>query len=602
MGRIAEQEIERLKSEVSVEELARARGVELKRHGNDLIGLCPFHDDHEPSLVISPEKNLWHCLGACQAGGSVIDWVMRAEGVSFRHAVELLRAELPALAASSSSGPVKRSTILRPGSGDLCRLPLPTSPEAEDRELLGQVITYYHETLKQSPEALSYLERRGLRSSEMIERFRLGYANRTLGYRLPARNRSDGQKIRGSLQQLGILRESGHEHFNGSLVIPIFDEHGHVVEVYGRKIRHDLRPGTPLHLYLPGPHRGVWNLEALHASQEIILCEALIDALTFWCAGYRNVTSAYGIEGFTAEMLSAFNRFGIQRVLIAYDHDEAGERAAKLLADRLLAKWIACSRILFPRGMDANEHALKLPPAQKSPGSSPGQALGQLIRHAIWLGKGTCPELVERGEMEQATKEEEALAQVGPGMEPVTASPMDRAAKGEKDSSEDEEVAKPEPIASLPEPLSPLVAGADLPAAPPLPPASSEEIPVEVKSLPRTGSEGKEIVIRLGDRHWRIRGLSRNLSFDQLKVNLLAAREEGFFVDSLDLYSARARAAFIKQAAGELGLKEDLVKKDLGKVLLKLEELQEEKIARTLEPKEKPWSSPKRRGPRPAGS
>ena len=51
------------------------------------MGLCPFHDDREPSLVISPEKNLWHCLGACQAGGTVIDWVMRAEGISFRHAV-----------------------------------------------------------------------------------------------------------------------------------------------------------------------------------------------------------------------------------------------------------------------------------------------------------------------------------------------------------------------------------------------------------------------------------------------------------------------------------------------------------------------------------
>jgi len=65
--------------------------IQLKRHGTDLIGLCPFHDDHEPSLVITPDKNLWHCLGACQTGGTVIDWVMKAEGVSFRHAVELLR-------------------------------------------------------------------------------------------------------------------------------------------------------------------------------------------------------------------------------------------------------------------------------------------------------------------------------------------------------------------------------------------------------------------------------------------------------------------------------------------------------------------------------
>ena len=68
------------------------------------MGRCPFHDDKTPSLVITPEKNLWHCLGACQVGGSVIDWVMRAEGVSFRHAVELLRSDISFLAAELPKG------------------------------------------------------------------------------------------------------------------------------------------------------------------------------------------------------------------------------------------------------------------------------------------------------------------------------------------------------------------------------------------------------------------------------------------------------------------------------------------------------------------
>jgi DNA primase len=70
-----------------------SQGIVLKKHGQDYLGLCPFHDDKEPSLVISPEKNLWHCLGACQIGGSVIDWVMKTEGLSFRHAVELLLSD-----------------------------------------------------------------------------------------------------------------------------------------------------------------------------------------------------------------------------------------------------------------------------------------------------------------------------------------------------------------------------------------------------------------------------------------------------------------------------------------------------------------------------
>ncbi len=278
MARIPEAEIERLKREVSLERLVEARGIQLQRHGADLHGLCPFHPDKSPSLVVTPSRNLWHCLGACQMGGSVIDWVMKMEGVSFRHAVELLREDHASIATAATVQPVKRSTVQK--------LETPLERDADDRELLRQVINYYHETLKASPEALAYLERRGLQHPDVIERFKLGYANRTLAYRMPQRNRAAGAELRGRLQQVGILRESGHEHFNGSLVIPVFDEHGAVAEVYGRKIRDDLRPGTPLHLYLPGQHRGVWNLEALQASHEIILCEALIDALTFWTAGY----------------------------------------------------------------------------------------------------------------------------------------------------------------------------------------------------------------------------------------------------------------------------------------------------------------------------
>jgi DNA primase len=68
MPRIPDEVIERLKREVSLERLAEARGIELARHGADLIGRCPFHDDKTPSLVISPKKNLWHCLGACSTG------------------------------------------------------------------------------------------------------------------------------------------------------------------------------------------------------------------------------------------------------------------------------------------------------------------------------------------------------------------------------------------------------------------------------------------------------------------------------------------------------------------------------------------------------
>ncbi len=242
MARVPEAELERLKAEVSVERLAEARGVTLRRQGADLIGLCPFHEDHEPSLVISPTKNLWHCLGACQSGGSPIDWVMRERGVSFRHAVELLRADLP---FAAEARPLRGGTVRT--------LAAPVEVGADDQELLSQVVGYYHRTLQESPEALGYLEQRGLRSQEAVDRFQLGFANRTLGLRLPLGNRKSGAEIRARLQRLGILRESGHEHFNGSVVVPVIDAVGRVVEMYGRKMTPNLRAGTPLHLYLPGP-------------------------------------------------------------------------------------------------------------------------------------------------------------------------------------------------------------------------------------------------------------------------------------------------------------------------------------------------------------
>jgi DNA primase/energy-coupling factor transporter ATP-binding protein EcfA2 len=548
MARIPDHELEQLKAQVSVQRLVEAKGVTLARHGADLHGRCPFHDDRTPSLVISPTKNLWHCLGACQTGGSAIDWVMKAEGVSFRHAIELLRGDAPL------TGPVVKQATVR-------KLVAPVNVDADDAALLAQVIGYYHDTLKQSPEALAYLEQRGIRSEEAIDRFQLGFANRTLGLRLPAMNRKAGAEVRTRLQRLGVLRESGHEHFNGSLVIPVCaahgganaastgcagaaDEAGQVVEVYGRKITPGLRPGTPLHLYLPGPHRGVWNAEALQASREIILCESLIDALTFWCAGYRNVTASYGVGGFTDEHLAALREHGTQRVLIAYDRDDAGEQAATTLAAQLMRDGIDCYRIQFPKGMDANDYALKVTPAVKS--------LGVVIRKAEWLGNGAPRS--ERATATAVSRDEETAASERLPALPLVAAVERNAAAKEEAAEVIEAVALPaSPVPSLP-----------------------TNVPVEVSE--------REAVLALGDRRYRVRGLPKNLAYDTLKVNLLVSRESRFYVDTLDLYAARARGNYITQAAVELGLAEDVLRADLGRVLLQLETLQDAAIKTTLAP------------------
>ncbi len=541
MARVSEAEIQRLKREVSVERLAEARGVKLKKHGKDLIGLCPFHDDHEPSLVVTPDKNLWHCLGACQAGGSAIDWVMKAEGASFRYAVELLREGLPSLAAES---PSKRRP---PKLGSVRKLPVVGAASADNAALLLDVVDYYHQTLLESPEALEYLAERGIRNQEAIARFRLGFANRTLGYRLPAKNRHQGAELRGRLVELGVYRQSGHEHLTGSLVIPIFDESGAVAGMYGRKINQNLRAGTPLHLYLPGPHRGVWNWEALRDSKEIILCESLIDALTFWCAGYRNVTAAYGVEGFTGDHRRAFAKWGTERVLIAFDRDEAGDRAAEKLSAELEENGIATARVLFPKGMDANEYALKVGPAEKS--------LGLVLRQAEWLGSGKPAVIVEAPEPAAAE-----LAQVDAG-DAVEVVEADAGAVSD-------EVIEPEGAergTTLDPPRSDVAESEHLPS-----------LAADLPAAPEPELAGDDLVFRFGDRRWRVRGFSKNTGPEQLRVNLHVSRPGGaFHVDTVELYSARQRAVFTKQASDELAVEERVVKRELGAVLLKLEERQE---------------------------
>lgn len=179
MPRISEAELARLKDTVSIVSLVQTHGVELRKAGADLVGRCLFHDDKTPSLVVTPGKNLWHCLGACQAGGSVVDWVMRAHGVAFRHAVELLRDGMPTgPSPSTSSSSSSSSTTAAPGSAPkrstVRRLSAPVQASAADGELLAQVVGFYARTLTESPEALEFLRRRRIAHPEALATFQLG--------------------------------------------------------------------------------------------------------------------------------------------------------------------------------------------------------------------------------------------------------------------------------------------------------------------------------------------------------------------------------------------------------------------------------------------
>jgi hypothetical protein len=600
MALIPEEEIARLKRAVDLAAVVRARGVALQPQGGDLVGLCPFHDDHDPSLRVTPGKGLWRCM-SCQATGNVIQFVQKFDGVSFRHACELLKTgQFAALAGPAA--PVKKSTVPK--------LPSPLAADADDQAALRQVLDYYHERLKENPAALAYLKKRGI-TAEAIATFRVGFVDRTLGLRLPQKNRAEGAALRERLTRLGILRDTGHEHLRGRVVFPVVAEsgvpspqgdnspQGTIGTVYGRAIddggKHDR------HLFLPGPQRGIFNPAALR-SAEVILTEGIIDALTFWCAGFRNVTTGYSAKALPEELLAALVAAKVRRVVIAYDRDKAGDEGAAEVAAQLGPYGVECLRVLFPHSQDANSYALAVTPPESrgANATTVGQSLGVLLRAALPLGEQALPAPVLRGVVAATSKTEvssdtsrapsslaaKAAVEAAPvAREPVPPSTPSEAAKEEARPCEHGHAAgvAPERSAGVNGSGRPLGA-ADHNEKPSAPVAAVSAVDV-------LKNEPDEIELGIGDRRYRVRGLAKNPGFESLRVTLRAACGESpggsprWHLDTLDLCSARQRESFIAAAAGETLLKPELLKRDLGQVLGALEEMQETRLKAEAAPK-----------------
>ena len=558
MPMIPEGEIEAIKRTVDLAALVRSRGVELRGgSGGNLIGRCPFHDDKLPSLVVTPAKGLFRCMSpTCGATGNAIQFIMKKDGLSFRHAVELLRA--PSAAAFTSA--VKTVRVL----------PAPVERGADDGTLLRQLVDYYHERLMDpnaGRAARAYLQSRGLGKEEALRAHKIGFADRTLGLRLPSKNRVAGADIRARLEKLGVYRASGHEHFNGCVVMPVFDAAGEVAELYGRKIVPKQSTGV-YHLYLPGPHRGWWNRDALK-SREVILCEALIDALTFWENGFANVTAAYGAEGFTQEMEDAFAAAKLERVFIAFDRDEAGEAGAKKVAARLMARGIECRQVLFPHGQDANQYARKTTPADK--------ALAVLLNASAFIGRGcqTAPRSAP-----------EAKRDASP---PTADAPANKAGASVRDKVPSKPEVSVDAAAACPDgglshvtrAPSSLAAKAAVaaPTRTPTEEAAKKENPSSAATLRQAGEHW---FFDADGREYRVGGLEKTLGTDALKITLRLKTGERFHLDALDLAKDAERRRFVERAAEETALHVDLIRRDIARLLLAVEQTQAE-LARPAE-------------------
>jgi len=337
LKRFSEEEIKEVKS-IPLELILIDRGFKLEKQGSSLKTLCPFHSDKTASLTINVKTNLFKCFG-CGVAGSNIDFLMKHSGLNFVDAVATLKEKhSPLIDSRAIQVPEKKELDLF---------------SVENQNVLIEFVSYCHKNITSNKEALKYLEKRKLIEPTMLKEFSIGYCDKLLYNKLPDAGTKEGKAIRTSYKEIGLLGDLGHLHFAGHIIFPIFDKEGRIVEIYGRRLYN--KPDLSKHKYLPNPHHGIFNYKCL-ISKEIILCESIIDALSFWCHGYRNVTASYGAEGFTQEQLELFIDHKIKKVYLAFDNDKGGNIGSEKVKVKLDLYGIESQRLILPEGQDINDY------------------------------------------------------------------------------------------------------------------------------------------------------------------------------------------------------------------------------------------------------
>ncbi len=325
---VEKEHIDNIKQTVDLVPFMKSCGIDLKKVGLNYRGHCPFHKDTSPSLTVNPQDNLWNCFG-CDAGGDVIRFVELHDKVEFKEAVQILSSQ-----ASTTAKKAVKEKKIEPSA-------CPAERRIKDQKLLARVVNYYQHTFTEDNRGLEYLKERGVNDLASMKDFGVGFVNGSLRDILP----DDDQVIK-TLKKLGLLNKKGNEVFYNSVVFPLYDNDGAVVSLYGRNVD---EKSELTHLYLPGPHRGLINPARSSAkrSSSILLTESIIDALTLYDQGFKNVIPAYGVNGLTEDHLFLFNS-AVKEIYIIFDADEAGKEGAEKTASLLKEKNIIAHIVLLP--------------------------------------------------------------------------------------------------------------------------------------------------------------------------------------------------------------------------------------------------------------
>lgn len=312
--------LEELKIRNNIEDVISAH-VALKRAGSNLVGLCPFHNEKSPSFTVFPATRGFYCFG-CGAGGDVITFVMKTENLDYIGAVEFLakRAgiEMPEDEhRSKNENGVKKARVL-----------------AMNRD----AARFYHSMLSTpyGEVGLSYLRSRGL-SDAVIRRFGLGFAPDEFALRknlfldhMHSLGYTDKELVGGFL--CAVSRKNGRVYpiFRNRVMFPVIDTQGEVV-AFGGRVMDDSKPkylnssDTPA--FKKSRNLYALNFARSHCAERLILCEGYMDVIAVHAAGIPSAVATLGtaITGEQAHIMARYTK----EVVIAYDMDDAGRRAAE---------------------------------------------------------------------------------------------------------------------------------------------------------------------------------------------------------------------------------------------------------------------------------
>lgn len=337
--------IEEIKERNDIEEVI-SRYVSLKRAGSNFSGSCPFHSERTPSFTVFPATQSYYCFG-CGAGGDVVSFIMNIENLSYVEALTML----------ADRAGVKLPTEGQQESGEV--------PRNRIYEMNREAAKFYRDCLfdeKKGAAAREYLvKQRGL-SQSIIKRFGLGYAPEgfEMGDHMHKKGYTDREMIAGFLRKTSERTGKPYDMFRGRVMFPILDTSGRVVAFGGRI----MGQGEPKYLNSSDTpaFKKRKNLYALnyakeHCAEELILCEGYMDVIALHNAGIQNAVATLG-TALTPDQARLMAKH-TKRVVISYDSDEAGKRAASRAIELLTETGLDVRVLKLKGAKDPDEYIKK---------------------------------------------------------------------------------------------------------------------------------------------------------------------------------------------------------------------------------------------------